>query len=403
MGNYYAVLDIQKIHTASALSGQEKHNDRAYRMNHVDESLSYLNKEIIPTGGISYTERWKEIMTEQGIKYGAPIKTRSNSVIALDIVTAFSPGAEKELDIDIAKWCDANKKWMEETFGEKNIIAMTLHMDETDETPHGRRGPHIHTQIVPIDDRGRLCARTFTGGKTVLKALQSSYGKAMSEFGLSRGEQNSKIKHTDRKRWYSTVSQLCNAKAPRIKDGETFEQYMDRLDEVFQDINLAARKTIDNYKRDVQYSQTRQAQIFGEYAYAINLQHLLEENFDGDERLVNERLKKYQILEKAVPRMELDSVIDKTIEKYPPENSLNYWRKGKKKRHKKWEDLPLEGENEKTEQNSGDAFEKDHLVENDAKEEKKHISNLLDEVQLEKETWDGSGKLGNSFGEVLAD
>ena len=74
---------------------------------------------------------------------------------------------------------------MKETFGSKNIIAMTLHMDENT--------PHIHTQIIPIDERGHLCARSITGGRTSMKKLQTSYGESMKQFGLSRGEPNSKL------------------------------------------------------------------------------------------------------------------------------------------------------------------------------------------------------------------
>ena len=397
---YYAVIDVHKIKSLPGLSGQQRHNDRNYRMNHVDENQSYLNRDIISTGGTTYRNRWKDIITEREITQGFPIKVRSNSVIALDIVTAFSPGAEKELGIDIEKWCEANKAWMEKTFGADNIIAMTLHMDETDETPHARRGAHIHTQVVPIDERGHLCARSFTGGRTALKNLHSSYAKAMSEFGLSRGEPNSKIKHTERKRWYAKTAALCEAKAPRIKDGETFEQYMDRLDKVFQDINIAASKVVDNARRSVDHSQTRQAQIFGEYAYAVNLQHILEEGFDGDEAKVNERLKKYQTIEKCVPRKSLEAIVDNIIEKYPPEKSVNFWRQGKKKRHKKWEDLPVSGDDNTRDDdllklqeilNVEEVSEK----ESEKKEQFKEVSQVNDSSSTE------NGQLGNDFGETL--
>ena len=118
------------------------------------------------------------------------------------------------------------------------------------------------------------------------------------------------------------------------------EQYLSRLDTVFQDQALAAEKLVSEYERRLQLSQTRQAQIFSEYAYAVNLQHILEEEYGGDMRLVNDRLKNYQLMENAVPRKNLDMMIDKMLEKYPPVNNLNFYRKAKKKKHPKWESVP---------------------------------------------------------------
>ncbi len=344
MRTYYAVLAMNKLHGMGALRKMEGHNTREYSMNHVDDNLTYLNRQVVSTGGLSYADRWREIIQERELSTGKHVSIRKNSVTALDFVTAMSPGAETALNIDIDKWCEKNRQWFCDTFGENNILVMELHMDEVDDLPggNGRRGVHLHTIVVPLDERDHLCARNLVGSRTLLKKLQTSYGKAMSEFGLSRGEDCSKIHHTDRKRWYHTVEKISHKEAPRIKDGETMEQYLSRLDEVFQDQALAAEKVVANYERKLELSKTRQAQIFSEYAYAVNLQHLLEEEYGGDMRLVNERLKNYQKMENAVPRKNLDTMIDKMLEKYPPENNLNFFRRAKKKKHKKWESLPEE-------------------------------------------------------------
>ncbi len=340
MRSYYAVLEIQKLHGMGPLGTLQAHNDREYPMNHIDENLTHLNRDIISTGGSSYRDRFREIIEERELLSGKSITIRKNAVTALSVVTAMSPGAEKALNIDIDKWCEKNKEWFEKTFGAENILVMQLHMDEVDNTASGRRGIHLHTVIVPIDNRDKLCAVSFTGNRTKLKRLQSSYGEAMEEFGLLRGEPNSKIHHEARKRWYHAVEGICTEKAPRINDGENMEDYLNRLDAFVQDKMISAEKEVEHYKRKYELSQTRQAQIFGEYAYAVNLQHILEEQYSGDMTLTNERLKKYQILEKCVPRKNLDMMIDKMIEKYPPENSLNFFRKGKKKKHAKWESIP---------------------------------------------------------------
>lgn len=396
MANKYAVLDIQKLHSFSNLRSQESHNNRDYHMNHVDDNMTCLNREIMSTGGLTYAERWRQIVSDREAKCGHEISVRKNAVYAFDIVTAFSPGAMKELNIDIDDWCNENKKWMCETFGESNIIAMTLHMDETDNLPNheGIRGPHIHTQVVPLDDRDRLCARSFTGNRMSMKNLQTSYGKAMNVFGLERGDQNSKIKHTDRKRWYKTVAGLVNKQAPRIKDGETMEEYLARLDESFQDVVIAAAKEVEKYRERFDRSENRQKELFKEYAWSINLQHILEESYGGDLTQVNERLKQYQLLEKAVPRKNLAVMIDKMLEKYPPENNLAFFRALKKKRHAKWESLDVDentaDSTSTSSQNSIPVFYDEELEEHIANEEALDILSQTEELK-------------NALGETLED
>ena len=397
-GPFYAVLDIHKYHSTSSLRQQELHNNRDYEMNHVDNSLSYQNRELIDTGGLTYAQRWTEIKKHQEARFGHKIAVRKNAVIAYDIVTAMTPGAEKALNIDIDSWCEANKQFMIDTFGEENIIAMTLHMDEKDDVePMGKRGTHIHTQVVPIDERGHLCARSFTGTKTMMKNLHTKYHGYMEQFGLERGEPNSKLKHSNRKRWYSDVDRACNGKAPRIQDGETMENYLERLDKEWQDMHLTIHKTEEMAKKRVAKSETRQAQIFGEYAYAVNLQHILEEEFGGDMRLVNERLKTFQLLEKAVPRHKLEQLLEAVKEKYPEKMSLNCYRMGKKKKHAKWESIPDIVTENANEDSKHDSFEN--------QKEKKSTSLLEGSRKTEYESKFAreENPLANEFGENLED
>ncbi|KAA6321285.1 Plasmid recombination enzyme [termite gut metagenome] len=39
-------------------------------------------------------------------------------------------------------WCRDNIDWLKKTYGEENVVAATLHMDETT--------PHIHASVVLI-------------------------------------------------------------------------------------------------------------------------------------------------------------------------------------------------------------------------------------------------------------
>lgn len=341
METYYAVFSFDKYQSLSSLRMQERHNEREYPMNHIDENLTPFNKELVHWAGLPhYTDRWNEIVIRKEAELGHKLPMRSNSVRVVDIVTAFSPGAEKALDIDIDEWCEANLQFMKDTFGEENIIAMTLHCDEIDKTDDlGRRGIHIHTEIIPIDERGRLCAKSFFGGRMQVKAMHDKYAEYMAPFGLSRGENGSKMKHEDRRRWYTQVTKLCQMEAPKIRDGEQMEDFIARLNKEFQDLNMRLAAALEKADKKIAVSETRQSQIFQEYAYAINLQHILEEEFGGDMRLVNERLLAYQTIEKSVPRIALQETIEDVLRRNPPALSIATLRKGKKKKHAKWASL----------------------------------------------------------------
>lgn len=370
METYYAVLDIKKYHSLSSLRMQERHNDREYPMNHIDDNLTGFNRELVPWAGLPhYTDRWKEIVIRKEAEIGHKVSMRKNSVIALDIVTAFTPGAEKALDIDIDAWCEANLQFMKDTFGEDNILAMTLHCDEIDTVDDlGRRGIHIHTEVVPIDDRDRMCAKSFVGSRMKLKMMHDSYASYMKPFGLSRGENGSKMKHEDRRRWYTNVTKLCRLEAPRIKDGETMEQFLSRLDKEFQDLNLRLSAALEKADKKIAVSETRQRQIFSEYAYAVNLQHILEEEYGGDMRLVKQRLLEYQKLEKSVPRVSLQEIIADVLRRNPPDLSIAMLRTGKKKKHAKWEsldDTQITQANASSGSESADFFDKKEKVEDE--------------------------------------
>ena len=102
-------------------------------------------------------------------------------------------------------WCRANIEWLQDTFGEDNLVSCVLHMDE--------KTPHLHATVVPIvtaprtrrkregeqkykdkTPAPRLCANELmTRGK--LRQYQDTYAEAMAGFGLKRGVVASGARH----------------------------------------------------------------------------------------------------------------------------------------------------------------------------------------------------------------
>ena len=281
---------MSKYKTFPQLNGLQQHNDREILCPNVDATKSGNNVVLIPNVG-RYTERWHEIVALEEVNRGQKIKKRKDSVIALEFVTSFSQGALQ--DSDIPRWAEANVEWMKKTFGENHIISSTLHMDEST--------PHIHTEIIPIDERGHLCAKSFTGGRKAMSNLQSSYAHAMEEFGLERGERNSKAKKKTLKKFYSSINDADKAKLPPQLKNEDDGAYLLRMEEYCRKMAMAKKKLQMELEEANKLIGTRIAQEFSQYTMAVSLFEDLYEKYGGDIEKINKRLENYRLLENRLP------------------------------------------------------------------------------------------------------
>jgi hypothetical protein len=77
--------------------------------------------------------------------------------------------------------------FLNRTYGSKNCLTATVHLDETT--------PHMHAAYVPITPDGRLSSRDLFTNFT-LKQLQTDYYEEVGKkYGLERGEEQSTAKH----------------------------------------------------------------------------------------------------------------------------------------------------------------------------------------------------------------
>ena len=314
MGNNKCVLRLDKLHTFPQLHALQKHNDRLIKLPNIDKDKTYENKHLLSYGANSYTDTWHEIIKKHELISNKKIPVRKNAVLALEIVTSYS----KDADVDVQAWAKANLEWMKKTFGEENIIACTLHMDETT--------PHIHTEIVPIDERNRLCAKTFTAGRKAMSNLQSSYGKAMEEFGLKRGDVASKSKKKSLKKFYTSVNNASTAKLPPQMSNEEDEEYLKRMEEYCQTMKLAMENLKIQLEQAYADGNTKIAQEFSKFTTAVSLYEDLLEKFDGNEDDVNERITIYRRIENMVPKNTLGTLLNNLVDKFKSnETPLTNW------------------------------------------------------------------------------
>lgn len=193
----FAIMLLQKVHTFGHIAGLKKHVERERETRNADpERTLPLNERLIGSGD------WvADVRARLAV---APV-VRSNAVIAIEHLQTgsaefFTAGTAEEQDHRRDAWRDASMTWLRETYGADNIVAAVEHRDES--------VPHIHALIVPIDARGRLCARGFLGGtRARLIELQDSYAAAVAPLGLIRGVYRSVASHEEIRHWYAQMQE----------------------------------------------------------------------------------------------------------------------------------------------------------------------------------------------------
>lgn len=304
----YAILKTQKFHTFNQLYGMQLHNNREIPLEHVDSTKSIQNIELIHPGG-TYSDSWHRVIESAESKYNKRIKRAKNSVIAIEVMLTFSHDA----DIPIKEWSTANVEWLKKTFGEDNILACTLHMDETT--------PHIHASIIPIDSRGHLCAKSFIDGPYSLKKMQTDYANEMEPFGLERGERRKRAKKKSLYDFYSSINDIDKHPVPEQYDDESNEAYLERLREFCRLSKLAVHNMQLQVTRDNEIMEAKVFEVLKEYQSATDFYQLLLDKYE-DVNVVNKRFQDYQQLECAVPRNELDKVLTFLTQKYHLDDNI---------------------------------------------------------------------------------
>ena len=205
----YVVFHLDK--SAGNESAMTDHIERNVIAPNVDSTRTHLNKELIefPEGVTNRTEAIQHRIKNAGLSR----KVGKNQV---QVIRAILSGSTEDMlriqaEGKLDEWCKDSIDYLKKEFGDENIVAATLHLDED--------APHIHASIVPIVEgerrkkksnkeqeapkkqyrkksanRPRLCADDVMA-KTKLIHYQDSYAEAMAKYGLQRGVRGSEARH----------------------------------------------------------------------------------------------------------------------------------------------------------------------------------------------------------------
>ena len=183
---------------------------------------------------------------------------RSNSVKCVEYVFTASPewwdsASRNEQE----EFIECSSKWLEDKYGESNIIASVVHHDETT--------PHISAFVVPITPDGRLSARDFLGGRVKMKEQQDSFYDNVKHLGLNRGIEKSNSKHKDIKTYYGSV----NASKSFLSD------IKERINKAVPEPTLADRAKPKEYAQKVKVSVVNS--VSNELRKSVQMNDLIDE------------------------------------------------------------------------------------------------------------------------------
>lgn len=203
----YAILRAEKLKTFGNIGASLSHNYRDRPTPNADPKRAHLNRHSVADSS-QVMERIRERLPE---------KRRSDAVLAIEYLIASSPDAINTKDGHMAYFRDA-LAWLKERHGAENVIASSLHFDEST--------PHLVAYVVPLDGSGKLNAKQFLGGRKVLSEMQTDFAKRVGKkHDLERGIERSTATHTSVKEWYGTMNAAVRpieippaALAPKVKE-----------------------------------------------------------------------------------------------------------------------------------------------------------------------------------------
>lgn len=251
MSNNYIVCHARKVKTAVGLANITTHNARLniYADNgevlDKPEWLTNLDKaefnegprhkpELILKRRNQAIKEAEKYNLEEGFKWRKPQK---NAAQAIEFSISATPEWFKNKKPDeIKAYLDSCREFIANRYGEKNVLHWATHFDE--------KTPHLHLLMTPLKktDKGiKYSSSDFLGGKNGLQELQTEIYNAVGiKYGLNRGVEGSKARHTDQAEYAAKLKKLEGELVRDIELAKNFKNFLS---------NKAGSFTLENGKR----------------------------------------------------------------------------------------------------------------------------------------------------------
>lgn len=227
----YLICHVQKF-KANDVKGTQIHNQRESKNSKnkdINEERTILNYDLHNEKHINYNRKVKAIIKDG---YSVNKEIRKDAVVMTSTLITSDNEYFKELPLeDQEKFFKQTYEFLKEKFGEKNIVAATVHLDETT--------PHMHLCSVPLTEDGRLSAKILFNRKSLLQ-LQSELPKYLQSngFDVQRGEAGSEKIHLN------TQDFKLKTKQAELKKSEV------EFNKAYNELNLKS-KTLENLTTNI--------------------------------------------------------------------------------------------------------------------------------------------------------
>lgn len=228
----FAILRTAKLKSFGEIGGSLSHNYR-------DRPTPNANPQQTPQNEHSLKNA-ESVMT--AIKEKLPEKRRKDAVLCVEYLITASPDWIGWNKLDEQKYFDDAKKWLENKHGKDNVIATTIHRDEST--------PHMIAYVVPLV-KGKLNAKHFLGGREKLSKMQTDFADNVGKsVGLVRGLEGAKAEHQTIKQYYANVNTAVKISPDIVLDVpekrllESKESYENRVFDVLdQEVSPLLNRT----------------------------------------------------------------------------------------------------------------------------------------------------------------
>ena len=187
----YGILRVAKVKSMGNMAASLQHTFRERETPNADERLRGENTILMgaPTSA-EVLDAWKA---------RAPERIRSNAVHGIEYFVGGSPERMNTMSMDEQDRYFADAlDWIVRERGAQNVLSAVVHRDEFT--------PHMTVMTIPLDDAGKLNARSIVGNRGKLSQMQTDFADQVSEkYGLKRGVKGSLARHERVKRAYGTV------------------------------------------------------------------------------------------------------------------------------------------------------------------------------------------------------
>ena len=191
---------------------------------------------------------------------------------------------------DIEKWAVDMYNFISKRFGEENIIAFVVHLDE--------KNPHVHCTLVPVNKKNKISWKSvFSGrnkveGQKIWKGIHDEVAEVNKKYNLERGDDinTTGARHRTSEEYWNWLRDKCN-ELENQKQGK--EDALKFVDEEYRRTEIKMK----GLSKMLLNLEVRKTDLLNEI-------YELEEESQSGQNSVSELQKKINILQTQVEEIE---------------------------------------------------------------------------------------------------